>query len=398
MAIIYSSTPAKKTTAPKRAATNPLGGAYDTPAPAASPFVPVTAPATSFVGPVPAAATRTDTGYSTTTNGVVTTVTPGTPVAPKTTVTTSQAVPVVDPFVQQQIDAENAKRVDAFKLLEDVFKTYNLESLVPKIQELMVGTKDPITGKITQIGPNEATLLLKQTPEYKARFVGNEARAKAGLNVLNEDTYLRMENAYSELFKQYGVQNLATRNEFANLIGADISNTELGSRLDLAVNQVANADPTIKNTLRQFYPNITDADLTAYFLRPQETLPALQQKVLAAEIGTAAIEQGLPTDVLRATELAKAGVTQPIAQKGYAAIATELPVAQKLSDIYKEQGIGYDLKQAEAYQFDTSGAASAARKRQQMKQLEEASFSGRSGVDLEQVAPLGKGVNRGFTF
>jgi hypothetical protein len=55
-----------------------------------------------------------------------------------------------------------------------------------------------------------------------------------------------------------------------------------------------------------------------------------------------------------------------------------VPEGTKLSDIYNEAKIDYTQSTAEEEVF--KGSASAERKRKQLKQLEEASFSGKSGV------------------
>ena len=313
--------------------------------------------------------------------------------SPTTYFTPAPTDPLADLAAQQAA----AARVDAFKLLEDTFTSYGLADLVPSIRELMQGVTDPATGKTMQVGPSEAALLLKTDKRYNApylaRFAGNTARVNSGLNALSEAQYLSMEDSYANLFTQYGQNNFANKTEFASLIGGDVSPTELNSRLDLAVAQVQNADPNIKQTLQQFYPGISDSDLVSYFLKPEQTLPQLQQKVTSAEIGTAATEQGLKTSVGTAEDLAKYGVTQQQAQTGYAKIGEILPAATKLSNIYGEAQVGYDQATAESEVF--KGLASAQRKRQQLTQLEEAAFSGRSGIS-QQVNPLGKGLQGSF--
>jgi hypothetical protein len=313
------------------------------------------------------------------------------------TVTNINNTTNLDPLMELQKQQAAAARVDAFKLLEDVFTSYGLAELVPSIKELMQGVTDPVTGKIVQVGPSEAALLLKTDKRYNApylaRFAGNTARVAAGLNALPESTYLEMEKNYGEILNQYGQKGLATKAEFANLIGGDVSTTELNSRLDLAVLQVQNADPQIKKTLQDFYPGISDSDLVTYFLKPDETLPKLQQKVTAAQIGTAATEQGLKTSVATAEDLAKYGVKQQQAQTGYAKIGEIMPAATKLSNIYGEAQVGYDQATAESEVF--KGLASAQRKREQLQQLEQAAFSGRSGIN-QQVNPLGKGLQGSF--
>jgi hypothetical protein len=319
----------------------------------------------------------------------------------------------IDPLVQLQLDAQNAARVDAFKLLQDTFTAYGLidsklgtsDPFLQTLMNLMKGYTDPATGKVTQVGPEEATLLLKQTDAYKNRFAGNQTRVANGLNALTEAEYLALENQYSNLMRQYGVgessaNNLANKAQFANLIGSDISAAELNTRLDLAVMQVQNADPTVMATLKQFYPSITQSGLVGYFLAPEETLPQLQRQVQTADIGAAAIQQGLTTDKTGAEALAAYGVTYGQAQAGYGKIAEVLPASQKLSNIYGAQtGINYNQAEGESEFLKNSGAA--ALERQKLKDLEISQFSGRSGVLGANVAAgysgsLGKSIQGAF--
>lgn len=271
-----------------------------------------------------------------------------------------------------QVEAD-AERRDAFALLKDIFSQYGLEDLAPTIEGYM---KD-------DIGVNQATLLLKQTPAYQTRFAGNQMRLKSGLNVLSEAEYLALENSYSETLKAYGqagyfgVDRAARQAKLAAAIGADISAVEFKDRISTVVDRVTNADPAVKSTLRSFY-NITDEDLVGYFLNPKENLPRLKEKVTSAEIGTSAMAQGLSSNVASAEELAKYGVDLETARKGYATIADILPTASKLGDIYKEEGIKYTQATAEEETF--KGLASAQRKRQRLAEKEVASFSGQSGV------------------
>jgi hypothetical protein len=269
-----------------------------------------------------------------------------------------------------------------------------LDSLVPVIKGYMQ----------QNLGPNQASLLLKQTPEYKTRFAGNYdptyGRVAKGLNALSEAEYLNLENNYALQMTAYGQGTLANKAQFANLIGNDISATELKDRLDLAVTQVQQADPTVMATLRKFYPTITDANLVGYFLNPADTLPMLNRQVQAADIGAAATQQGLGTDKTSAEALAAYGTTYAQAQAGYGRIAEVLPTSQKLSNIYGGQtGINYNQAEGESEFLKNSGAA--ALERQKLKDLEQAQFSGRSGVLGANVAAgysgsLGKSIQGSF--
>jgi hypothetical protein len=294
----------------------------------------------------------------------------------------------VDPLTQLQKDRDDAARKDAFALLADTFKSYGLDSLA-----------ETIKGYMTQnIGPNEAALLLKGTQAYKDRFAGNVTRVAAGKNAIDEGTYLALENKYAEVLKAYGQNALGSRAEYANLIGNDISNIELGDRLKLAVTRVQQADPSVKAQLKQFYPNITDADLVSYFLKPDQTLPGLERKVTSAEIGAVATSQGLNTSATSAEDLAAFGVDRSTAIKGYSTIGSILPEATKLSDIYGEAKINYTQKTAEEEVF--KGNASAERKRKQLAALESAQFSGSAGVSAAGLSTtyLRKSASNGGQF
>lgn len=263
--------------------------------------------------------------------------------------------------------------MDAYALLEQTFKDFGLEELT-----------DTIKGYMERgIGSEQAALEIRKSQPYINRFRGNEIRRQVGLNVLSEAEYLTLENSYNETLRAYGLQGYfgtdrkAAQSKMADIIGNDISSTEFKDRIDTVVTRVQNADPTIKSTLRSFY-NIGDADLVQYFLNPKDNLPKLQEKVTAAEIGSAALGQGLITDVTAATALAQFGVTRQQALEGYSRVSETLPTAQKLSGIYGEEKIDYTQTTAEEEVF--KGLASAERKRRQLAAREVASFGGASGV------------------
>ena len=88
--------------------------------------------------------------------------------------------------------------------------------------------------------------------------------------------------------------------------------------------------------------------------------------------------QGLEAGVSVSEQLARQGISQAEAQKGYATIADILPTAEKLSAIYGTTLPGYDQAQAEQEVFNS--LASAQRKRRALSARETATFSGSSGL------------------
>jgi len=268
---------------------------------------------------------------------------------------------------------------DAFALLEEAFKLYGLESLVPIIRGYME----------EDFGVEQAKLKLKTEQVYKDRFKGNELRRSKGLNVLSEDAYLELENDYSETLRSYGLSDyfgvatdatsrLARQQKMADVIGNDISATEFKDRIKTVVTRVNMADENTKTALKTLYA-ITDTDLVKYFLNPAEGSDRLKEKVTAAEISAASMTQGLGmTSLGTAEELARLGIDRAEALAGYSKIAEYLPTAEKLSAIYRVEGINYNKATGEEEEF--KGLASAKRKRERLKERETSTFSGSSGT------------------
>lgn len=282
---------------------------------------------------------------------------------------------------QDYLDGKREARQSAYDLLFEQFSKYGLGSLVQPLRNLIT---DP------SVSPAEFTIKLRESEPYKARFAANAKRIAQGLSVLPESTYLGLEDAYQEMLRKYGmpaeyysevtdpVTGVKTQPNLEKFIAGDISPTELEDRLQLGFNRVKNAAPEIEQTLKAFYPEITNGDVLAYVLDPKNAVEKLKRKVTAAEIGGAAKQFGLDTIAGRAEELAGYGVTQAQARQGFQTISEFLPRGSQLASIYKQEP--YTQTTAESEVFGTPGAAQAAEKRKKLSQLEQASFSGSSGT------------------
>jgi hypothetical protein len=268
-----------------------------------------------------------------------------------------------------------AERVSAFNILKEQFDQYGLGSLVDGIKGLLTdGTP-----------PSEFALRLRQTDAYKTRFKANEARISAGLSALSPAEYVAMEDQYQNIMRNYGLPSSYYTKDttgkqagFEKFLANDVSAAELEDRIATAQQRVLNSNPETLQALKQFYPDISNADILAYALDPANALTNIKRKVTAAEIGGAALAQGLQAQGGTAESLAGLGITKAQAQQGYADVAGILPRGAQLADIYGEQP--YTQQTAEAEVFNTAGSAEAARKRKKLTALEQASFSGQSGV------------------
>lgn len=276
-----------------------------------------------------------------------------------------------DTAAQDKADAIKEKRVDAYQILKTEFEKYGLGSLVESVEALILnGTPR-----------SEAVLKLRATPQYQLRFAGNTNRLAAGKNLYDESTYLALENDFQSSFEAYGQKALLGKTResaqamFAEYIGSDKSPTEIKDRIRLAVDEVNNRKD-IRSEFQKFFPEITDSDLVSYFLKPKETLSALNSKVRIAQIGSAASAQGLNANLTTATDLEQLGLTEQQARTGYQRVATDLPTIEKLGDIDKT-----DIGQTTAENAYLKGLASEQRKIDKAAERERNRYAQSFGVN-----------------
>jgi hypothetical protein len=277
----------------------------------------------------------------------------------------------------------------AYDLLTLELTNMGLSSLIKPLRDLFErGITDGDTLRLE----------LSQAPEYKARFSANETRLKQGLRALSPAEYIKMEDQYQEIMRNYGLpesyyskDSTGKQAGFDTLLGNDVSAVELEDRMMVAQNRVLKANPEVLSSLKAFYGDtITNGDILAYTLNPEKGLEDIKRKVTAAEISGAAQAAGLnkitkETSLekitgmrTRAEELAAAGVTKETAQQQYGTIAELADRGGMLSDIYKTSP--YGQTQAEAEIFNVAGQTEAARQRKKLTALETAAFSGQAGV------------------
>jgi hypothetical protein len=270
---------------------------------------------------------------------------------------------------------DKAGRQSAYDLLYSQFKLYGLESLV-----------EPLKGLITSgASPSEFTIKLRESDAYKKRFSANAQRIAKGLRSLSESEYIQLEDQYQDVMRRYGLPDtyysrgeMGIQEGFNKFLEGDVSPVELEDRISTAQKRVLNANPEVAAALKQFYPDISNADILAYTLDPKNAIENIKRKVTAAEIGGAAIQAGLQTGMTRAEELAAAGITKAQAQQGFQTVAEVAPRGGMLADIYKQSP--YTQTTAEAEVFGLAGSTEAAKQRKKLTQLETAAFGGSAGA------------------
>jgi hypothetical protein len=278
----------------------------------------------------------------------------------------------------------------AYDTIAKILESYNITGLATVLES--------IRKEYPEADSNDLITLLQFDSRYNTkfneRFSANAARQKAGMKVLSPSEYLAMEQGYKKTLDAYGLTTFKTQSYYDKFITNDLAVTELTDRVSLAYDRVLN-DTNVGNAFKKFFPSLTTTDIVTGMLDPVNQFPTLERKVKAAEIGGAALRQGLSASELATTAeksasysnvtsatlgadvLAQQGVTKGAAEAGYANIAMELPTAEKLSSIYGKQTEQYGRLEAEQAQFQ--GLASAKRAKQNLINLELGTFGGSSG-------------------
>lgn len=253
-------------------------------------------------------------------------------------------------------------------------QTYGLESLANRLTQL-----------ITEYGVDMKETIktqLRQTEEYRQRFAGNDARRAAGRQVLSESEYLYNERAYAETLKAYNMGDMASRENFAQFIGKDVSPVELSQRFSMAVDKVRKADPALKQQLNKMYPGISETDLARSLLLGEDGSQYLKSRIGQAEILAEASTAGINLQTT-AEELESRGVTREQAAKGLSKVATQRSGYEEAARIYGEdvdpQGLQKELE-AE----NLLGQTSARSKR--LASQARGAFSGQSGIQTGSLA------------
>lgn len=296
-----------------------------------------------------------------------------------------------DPYAyEKEVKAEN--RRSAYAILEKEFTDNNLTSLLPEIKRFMT----------EGYSPEEASLLLPETPAYKTRFVGNEGRKKLGLPVYNPSQYLTAEQTYRDLFNQYSLGELANQETYNALIGGAVSLDEAKARVDNVFTKIDNAPDALKTQLSNYFggygvgdPTKQRSQIALALMKGTEGISQLDTNLRKAQIRTGAAMSNVNVAEENVSQLEKqlttAGMSTEqignLAKEAYANIAEVQPTTEKLAQIYGEDtsNLSNELQQEAFF-----GLASQRRKKLQEK--EKATFSGQAGTTTASLSRQSTGA------
>jgi hypothetical protein len=269
-----------------------------------------------------------------------------------------QPPPVEQPVPPQQ---PNLTQPDALAYIRELLESYGLGSLADWAWEQIVA------------GASEAEVIqrLRERPEYQARFPGMAERRARGLPAISEAEYIAYERQAIQMFRAAGLPEgfYDSPDDFARLIGQDVSVAELSQRVQLYEQAVYREPPEVLAEAERF--GLDTGDLVAAMIDPDRALPLLQKKVDAAQRSAAAQIAGFGSlTENEATRVVELGVSQEQAAQGFSGLAAQAELFRPLSA--GEQEIGRDTQIEAAFGQNAEAQNEIERRRRRRQAVFEA--------------------------
>jgi len=230
---------------------------------------------------------------------------------------------------------------------------------------------------------------------YNKRFAANAARAEKGLSKLLPATYIELESGYRSAMMSRGMPEglFDNTDDFTDLIANDVSVREAERRLDLALEYINfSGNDNVKQELRDIY-GMTEGEMAAYVLDPERTADFLERESAgnlrkaavggAAENSMVALKDALRDEIANMYGGSTWERTYGETSQAFTSVAEQTPLYSRLGSLSKEDADSEDLVRE---QFNVTGAAEAAAKKNRLASAERARFSGRSGIGRTSLA------------
>lgn len=235
---------------------------------------------------------------------------------------------------------------------------------------------------------NALMIELENTDAYKKRFIGNEARQKAGLRALPPAEYVATETALKGVLRSFGMPKgfYDTNEDITKFIANDVSPAELHDRATVAQEVWITGPATNRQAWKSYY-GLSDGAAIAAILDPTKALGLVQKQAAAAQLGGNALAQGLNVGRARAEDLVAAGVSDQQSQQGYSQIAGSMTTDQAIAQRFGGQA----FTQHDEEDARLLGLASAQRKLRDLQGAESGLFSGHAAAGGGALSGSGTG-------
>lgn len=214
----------------------------------------------------------------------------------------------------------------AYDIIKKTLQYYGLTDVdFLKEVETLFNTK--VIGENSTV--DDIGIAMKDSPAFAKRFPANKELADAGKPQYSVSQYLRLESDYKSRLQASGMPPgfYDQPQDFQKLIANDVSPDELTGRIEMGYQAVRNAPKEVVDQFKNLY-GVSEGDLAAYFIDPEVAKPtfdkyeAERQARSALIASQAATQANMQLNRQQAEELARAGVTDVDAQKGFTEIGT----------------------------------------------------------------------------
>ena len=270
----------------------------------------------------------------------------------------------------------------ASSIIRDALKDYGLEGLLDD-------TNLRLIDRWVETGDMDAVwAAVRETATYQRRFPGMQALMDAG-RAITEGTYVELERHYTSALRAYGMPETFydSPDDFAALIGGDVSVNEFTQRVATAFQAANQTTPEVRTALETYY-GLNDSDLAAYYLDPERAQNIFEERerLGTARIGGIAAETGFGTIARETAErLREAGVTDAQARRGFQAVAQSTLAEETVGDVG-------DITRAELVGDVFGTDPEAARRVEERRQRRLAEFNQAGGPAMTQGGYVGLGA------
>lgn len=230
---------------------------------------------------------------------------------------------------------------------------------------------------------------MRDRPEYQARFPAIASLAAKG-RAMTESEYIAYEKQATQMMRQAGLPMgfYDQPDDFAALIGGEVSVNELQQRLQMAQTAVFSAPEELRDELERLY-GVGMGELTAYWLDPDKAQPLLERQFTSSQIAAQSIRTGYgQLGQGEAERLFEAGVDDAGAQQGFSTLT-------QLGEVFSaldrgESTIGRETQQAAVF----TGDAAATTEIETRQRRRQATFEAGGGYAGSNEGLAGVGSSR----
>lgn len=247
--------------------------------------------------------------------------------------------------------------------------------------------------------PDEVQLALRDTSEFRGRFRGLFDREAAGLPPISVDEYLQYEDQAFQMMREFGYPPgfYDDPDDFANLIGRNVSINELQQRLSSYADVAAVGREQYRTELARHFQGggiadavdeLTDGELAAVMIDPDRGLPVIRQRLAAAGVSAGAVGAGFGSlSFAEASRLAGVGLEEGAARQAFGELASQGDVTGALAG--EEAGLSRETQLGVV-----AGEAAAVADLERRRRQRQGAFGGGGGFSTSGEGVGGVGSAR----